>query len=112
MKFLAIFYGGASPEEKVEPIDEQTQQSFMNVWMEWANANKDSILDNGTPLSNTIAVDQSGSSDAENHMTAYAIVQAESHEQAVEMFKNHPHLTLHPKNRIEVVVMKPVPQSE
>lgn len=112
MKFMAIFYGGASPEEKAQHIDEKTQQAFMNAWMEWATANKDSILDNGTPLSNTIVVDQNGASDTENHMTAYAIVQAESHERAVEMFKSHPHLTLHPKNRIEVVVMKSVPQPE
>lgn len=110
MKFLAIFYGGASPEEKAQPIDEKTQQEFMHAWMQWATANKDSILDNGTPLSSTMTVDQHGSSDAENHMTAYAIVQAESHEQAVEMFKSHPHLTLHPKNRIEVVAMMQVPQ--
>lgn len=93
-KYLVLFYGGASNEEKAEPIDPEKLKIFMDAWMKWAYGNKDSILDNGAPLSKTKSVNQSGVSDAENDMTAYAMVQAESQQEAAEMFKNHPHLTL------------------
>lgn len=110
-KFLALFYGGASNEEKAQPIDAEKQKAFMDAWMEWATVNKDSILDNGAPLSRTKSVGQGGVSDTENDMTAYAMVQAGSQDEAAEMFKSHPHLTLHPKSRIEVVEIKPVPEA-
>ena len=108
-KYLAIFYGGATDAEKAQPMNEQTRLAFMNAWMKWATDNRESIIDNGAPLSRTKSVGVGSVSDIESDMTAYAIIQADSRDRAAEIFRNHPHLTLHPKNKIEVVEIKSVP---
>ncbi|MFN7161188.1 MAG: hypothetical protein ACK4NC_06350 [Candidatus Gracilibacteria bacterium] len=104
-KFLAIFYGGASDEEKSKPLDMKDQQAFMDAWVSWATTNQKAIIDNGAPLGKTKTVQENSISDSKNDIIAYAIVETNSHEDAAEIFKAHPHLTLHPKNRIEVIEM-------
>lgn len=44
-------------------------------------------------------------------LVAYAIVEADSHDAAVELFRGHPHLALLPGNSIEVLECPPVPQA-
>ena len=46
----------------------------------------------------------------ENKITAYSIVQAESHEKAVSIFRKHPHLSLHINNSIEIIGMMDLPE--
>ena len=41
-----------------------------------------------------------GISDIKNSMTAYVIVQAESHDAAARLFENHPHFTIFPETRL------------
>jgi hypothetical protein len=42
-------------------------------------------------------------------MTAYTVVQAESHEAAAKLFANHPHFTVFPGDGIEVMECLPIP---
>ena len=56
--------------------------------MKWAKENEASIVDLGSPLGKTKRIDPKGISDAKNEITAYTIVQAESHEAAAELFAN------------------------
>lgn len=85
------------------------QQQFMDAWTKWATANKNSIIDNGAHLGAAKPVHQASISDTENDMTAYAMVNADTLEQAATIFENHSHLSLHAKNRIEVVEVKQLP---
>ena len=42
-------------------------------------------------------------------MTAYVIVEAESHEAAAEMFADHPHFTIFPGDAVEIMECLPMP---
>jgi hypothetical protein len=64
---------------------------------------KASIVDLSSPLGNTKRIDTKGISDTKNEITAYTIVQAESHEAAAELFANHPHFTIFPGQSVEVM---------
>lgn len=101
-KYLAVYFGGASSEEKKE-MSSEFQQKMMEEWGLWAQRYADAILDGGAPLGKTKQADRFGVSDTKNAITSYAIVQAESHEAATEMFTTNPHVTLFPNNRIEVM---------
>ena len=68
----------------------------MEGWMKWAKDNEASIVDLGSPLGKTKRIDAKGISDSKNEITAYTIVQAESHEAAAELFANHPHFMIFP----------------
>ena len=42
-------------------------------------------------------------------MTAYVIVQAESHDAAARLFENHPHFTIFPGDSLEIMACLPLP---
>jgi len=43
-------------------------------------------------------------------MTAYTIVQAESHEAAAELFASHPHFMIFPGDSVEIMECLPIPR--
>lgn len=110
-KYLAIYVGGAASEEK-QAVTPKLQQKMMEEWGAWAQKYASAILDGGAPLGKTKRADKNGVSDTKNAITSYAVVQAESHEAATEMFTTHPHVTLFPNNRIEVMEFLSIPGME
>lgn len=44
-----------------------------------------------------------------NEMGAFTVVNAASHEEAAKLFENHPHHTIFPGDRVEVMPILPVP---
>jgi hypothetical protein len=109
-KYFAIFHGPASEDDKNAITPEQERQ-FMDAWKEWAEKNKQAIVDPGTPLGKTKQVTQDNTSDIVNDLVTYTIVQAESHTAAAEIFSAHPHNTLFPGTSIEVMECLPVPEN-
>jgi hypothetical protein len=63
----------------------------------------------GGPLGKTKLVNRMGTGDIRNQMTAFTIVQAESHEAAARMFVNHPHFMLFPGESVEIMEIMPIP---
>ncbi len=83
----------------------------MGAWKEWAQKNKEAIIDPGTPLGKTKQVTQGNVSDTSNDLVTYTIVQAESHDAAAKIFSTHPHTTLFPGTSIEVMTCLPTPKN-
>ena len=86
------------------------EKAGMEGWMKWAKDNEASIVDLGSPLGKTKRIDAEGISDTKNEITAYTIVQAESHEAAAELFANHPHFMIFPGQSVEVMECLPLPK--
>ena len=82
-KFVAIYLGSAEGLAQWKAIDDQKrkeqEKAGMEGWMKWTKENEASIVDLGSPLGKTKRIDPNGISDAKNEITAYTIVQAESH---------------------------------
>jgi hypothetical protein len=112
-KFLAIYIGSVSAREKAEyrptEDDKTRDQRGMQAWGDWVMANAGAIVDHGAPLGKTKRASPAGISDTTNAMTAYTIVQAESHEAAARMFENHPHFSIFPGDSIEIMECLPIP---
>ena len=83
----------ATDEEKRK----EREKAGMEGWMKWAKDNEASILNLGSPLGKTKRIDARGISDTKNEITAYTIVQAESHEAAAELFA----IPLDPRRHLE-----------
>lgn len=115
-RFLAIYIGSESDEavKKWDELDEVTREAREETgkaaWMNWAIKNHSAITDHGAPLGNTKRADVSGVSDTQNRMTAFTIVQAESHEAAAKLFINHPHFTVFPGDSVEIMECLPMPE--
>ena len=76
---------------------------MMQDWQVWSEAHKDSIVDQGSPLSKTKRVDPKGISDVRNDLNYMMVVQADSHDAACALFTDNPHITTIPNSFIEVM---------
>jgi hypothetical protein len=107
-KYLAIYNGAATDQQKQALTSEQ-QQSFMDAWAEWAMAHGDALVDPGSPLFRKRLVTSADVTEFEDAKTGYSIVQAHSHDEAVEILSGHPHLSLIAGNSIEVIECPTIP---
>ncbi len=107
-RLLAIYHGAADQMEK-EQLSEADQAEFMSAWASWAQSHGHSLVDPGAPLSLKKRVTAQGVEDVTDSKTGCAIVEATSHDEAVRMFAEHPHLLLHSGNSIEVLECPKVP---
>jgi len=107
-KYLAIFNGAASDEQK-QAISPEQQQAFMAAWGEWAQRHAAALADPGAPLFRKRVVTSDSDTEVTDSKTGYAIVEADSHDAAVAMFAEHPHLTLIAGNSIEVIECPAMP---
>lgn len=112
-KFLAVYMGSASAIEEWKKLDQekraQKEKAGKEAWGKWVMANEKAIVDGGSPLGKTKRIAAQGISDTKNEITAYTIVQAESHEAAAKMFENHPHFKIFPGYSVEVMECLPMP---
>jgi hypothetical protein len=111
-KFLALYIGSATAAEKAaRVIDENTRARGMTAWGSWMNANQRSIVDAGGPLGPTKRASPDGVEDTRNSLTGYVIVEAESHDAAALMFKDHPHFAIFPGDSVEIIECLEIPGS-
>jgi hypothetical protein len=107
-KFMALYMAPAEAvAEMMKATPEQMKQG-MDAWMAWGDKFKDSIVEMGSPLGKTMKVDTKGMSAMKNDITGYSIVEAESEDDAAEVFEDHPHLSM-PGAHIEVIEFFPMP---
>ena len=112
-RFLAIYTGSTAAMAKWNsmPEDElkERQATGVKEWHAWVERNTASIIDIGAPLGRTKSISSAGVTDVRNNMTAFTLVQADSHEAAAKLFENHPHFTIFPGDAIEVMECLPIP---
>jgi len=101
-RFLAILNGAATDEAR-DSITPEDSSAFVERWGVWADALGDALVDPGSPLYRKIRLTAGSAEPFLDSKIAYDLVDAASHEQAVEMFATHPHLDLMPGNSIEII---------
>lgn len=113
-KFLAIYYGSQESMNKWANLSEAAkldrQKEGIKVWSRWAEKNSKLIKDIGSPLGKTKKVSDKGVSDIKNQLTAYTIVEAETHEEAAKLFEKHPHFEIFPGDSIEIMECLEIPK--
>ena len=112
-KFLAVYNGTAAAMSEWAKLNDSAKQDRqkdgIKAWAGWSEKNSKLIKDIGNPLGKTKKVSATGISDTKNELTAYSIVEAETHEDAAKLFLNHPHFTIFPGDSIEVMECLPLP---
>ncbi len=114
-RFLAVYTSSASAMAKWESLSEderkERQATGIAAWQAWVDKNKQAIIEVGSPLGRTKRISPSGIVDIRNNLTAFTVVQAESHEAAAKLFEEHPHFIIFPGDAIEVMECLPIPQT-
>ena len=109
-KFVALYlvpapvieqWSKTDPETR-RPAEEKMRAEF-GAWM-----GQHAKMITGTEgAGKTKRVSSSGVSDVKNDIMLYSFIEAESHDAAVDIFKNHPHLQI-PQSSIEVMEVRPM----
>lgn len=109
-RFLALYLGSASPEEKASaPVPDEVQAQGMAAWGAWMASHAAAIVDGGGPLGRTKLASPDGVTDTRNNITGYILVQAESLDAAARMFEGHPHFAVFPGTGVEIIELLPIP---
>lgn len=108
-RFLAVFTGSEEANKAATPPDEATLAKGMAAWSDWMARYASRVLETGGPLGKTKKVSKAGVADIRNHLAAFVIVEADSHEAAAQMFEGHPHFTIFPGEGVEIMPVLPVP---
>lgn len=106
-KYFVLFcIPAAAIDEWMKTVDEATRKEqsdkLMKEWEQWMAEHASSIVDRGLPLGKTKRVTHVGIEDVRNDLNWELMIQAESHEAAAELFKNHPQLQI-PSAYIEIM---------
>ena len=113
--FLAVFLGSRTNPKMAawialpEAERRAKEQQGMAAWQAWVEKHQAALVEIGGPLGKTKRVDSSGITDISNEMGAFAVVRAGSLEAAAKLFENHPHFTIFPGERIEIMPVLPIP---
>lgn len=93
---------------KTPPEEQKKEEAEMTaLWNAWTAKAGKSLLET-VGAGKTKRVTKSGVTDVRNEVMMYSIVEAESLEKAVEMFKDHPHFTI-PQAWIDVMPANKIP---
>jgi hypothetical protein len=113
--FLAIFLGSKTSAKMAawnalsEAERRAKEQQGIAAWKAWVEKHQASLVELGGPLGKTKRVDSGGIADISNELGAFTVVRAASHEAAAKLFENHPHFTIFPGERIEIMPVLPIP---
>jgi hypothetical protein len=111
-KYMAIYLGSGVQntwEKLSEAERNQKMGAGMKAWGDWMAQHQKRIVDTGGPLGKTKRTNAQGVSDIKNDMTGYVILNAESHDEAAKLFLNHPHFSIFPGDRVEIMECLPIP---
>ncbi len=113
--YLAIFLGSKDSARAQaffglpEAERRKKEQEGMAGWKAWMDKYQSAVLEIGGPLGKTKKISAEGISDISNELGAFTLVRADSHDAAAKMFIDHPHFTIFPGDRVELMPVMPIP---
>jgi hypothetical protein len=113
--YLAMFLGSKTSPRRAawdalsEGERRAKEQEGIAAWKAWAEKHHAAIVAMGGPLGKTKKVAERGIDDVSNHMGAFTVVRAESHEAAAKLFERHPHFAIFPGDSVEVMPVLSIP---
>ena len=107
-KYLALFVAPLSSFDKALKMPQEEMKPWMDEWSAWMRSNKSSFADEGAPVGKTKRVSAEGVSDIRNNVGGYAIVEADSLDDAAKILKDSPHFRIS-EGAVEVMEFVPMP---
>jgi hypothetical protein len=113
--YLAVFIGSSTSLRRKawdalpEGDRRAKEREGIAAWNAWVQKHQAAIVTLGGPLGKTKKVSQDGTHDTNNHLGAFTVVRADSHELAAKLFVNHPHFAIFPGDSVEIMPVMPIP---
>jgi hypothetical protein len=98
-KFLVLYKADRSARDQMAAASPEQAQAGMDAWMAWAARAGESIVDMGAPVTGS-------STEADERVGGYSILQADSFQALQAVLDGHPHLQV---GSIDVHEFLPMP---
>ncbi len=111
-KFMAVYMmpsAGLEAWMQLPETERKSQESAMQKeWQTWEETNKAALTGETAGMGKTKRITKGGVADTKNDMMLFTTLEAASHEDAVAIFVNHPHLAIEGA-WIDVMPINPLP---
>ncbi len=108
-KFFVTFLATPEAIAQWNSMDKETAKAGMDAWKQWFKTHAQSIVDQGSSLGKTKRVSQKMITDGKNQLIGYAVVQAESSDDAAKLFLDHPNADME-GGAVEIIEMLGMPE--
>ena len=106
--YLFVYHAPMTPAEAAPPSPEQ-MEAVMGEWNAWAGKVGDGMVDFGAPLAGGTRVSRDGTAPSTREVAGYSLIEAADFDAALELARNHPHLTMPGGCEIEIHEAQAVP---
>ena len=91
-RFLVLYKSSTSASEMMASATPEQMQAGMEDWKRWSASAGEAIVDLGSPFGEASSVGGAASGNADEHITGFSILQAESRDAVTTLLEDHPHL--------------------
>ena len=97
-----------TPAKAAPPTPEQ-MEAVVGEWKAWAGKVGDGMIDFGAPLAGGMRVTRDGVTPSTREVVGYSLIEAADLDAALDLARNHPHLSMPGGCEIEVHEGQPIP---
>jgi hypothetical protein len=108
-RFLVLYRSSTSASEMMAAATPEQMQAGMEDWQRWAASAGEAIVDLGSPLGEASSVGGAASANADEHITGFSILQADSRDAVTALLETHPHLKTPGDSSIAVLEVMSMP---
>lgn len=109
-RFIVLYRAPVDVAQRFAEATPEEAQQGLQLWVDWAAKLGPALLDAGKPLGNAVTVQPAGVTRPETDIIGMSILQADSMDQALEMVKDHHHLSWAESCAITVLEEMPIPE--
>ncbi len=111
-RYIVLYKAPLSVAQRFAQATPEEAMKGMQLWTAWAKKIGPALIDPGKPLGNAMHVTQKGVTKSDTQIIGMSILQANSMDEALEMVKEHHHLTWAEGTSIDVLEEMPIPEME
>ncbi|MCP1470760.1 hypothetical protein J3E64_002453 [Sphingobium sp. OAS761] len=105
--FLAVYTMKAEDLSRFRAMPKAEQDAVdalgLPQWNAWEEANTALIPDRGGMVGKTMRVTRNGIGPSSNDFCGYAVIEADTIEDAARLFEGHPHFTVFPGDGVDIM---------
>ena len=91
-KYLVLYKSSTPAAEMMASATPEQMQAGMEDWNRWTQKAGGAVVDLGSPLGAAESIGAASGSGADQGLTGYSILQAETPEEVRKLLEEHPHL--------------------
>jgi hypothetical protein len=111
-RYIVLYEAPLGVAERFAQATPEETQAGVELWVGWAQKIGPGLVDPGKPLGNALRLTTRGISSTESNIIGMSILQAESMDEALDMVKDHHHLSWAEDCEIVVLEEMPIPELE